>query len=167
MKIRPMEKRDLDAVLEIERASFPTAWLPEMFIAEMEGPVSTAVVGVENERVVGYAVYRVVMDEGHLMNIATHPALRGRGLGRVLLDYALRDCMAQGGEYMFLEVREGNAVAQKLYLSTGFIPVGRRKGYYKDTGEDAIVMEVCLRGYVKETEAGATGGRVPGNSLRR
>jgi len=140
-----MTRDDLDDVLEIENASFPMGWLPEMFIAEMEGPISTAVVAVEDGKVKAYSIYRVVVDEAHLMNLATHPGARGRGIGRKLLDYSMSDCASQGGAFMFLEVRETNTVAQNLYLSAGFRPMGRRKGYYQDNGEDAIVMEARLR----------------------
>jgi len=140
-----MTPDDLDEIMEIELVAFTSPWLREMFIAEMEGPLSTTVVGLDGDRLAGYATYRVVIDEAHLMNIAIHPEYRLVGLGRALMDQVLGDCKEQEADYIFLEVRESNRPARGLYNSLGFEVIGVRKGYYTDDREDAIVMARRLR----------------------
>jgi ribosomal-protein-alanine N-acetyltransferase len=140
VEIRAMAAADLPAVMDIENRSFASPWLEEMFLAEIQGPVSSAIVAVEEGRIVGYATYRVILDEGHLMNLAIHPDFRGGQRGKTLLAHVIAEARRQGAEFMFLEVRESNYKAQQLYRGFGFYPIGRRRNYYSDNGEDAIVM---------------------------
>lgn len=88
-----------------------------------------------------FLFYWVILDEYHIMSIATHPAQRGRGLGRALLEQVRLHAMARGGGYVHLEVRVSNATAIHLYESMGFRPLGVRRDYYLDNGEDALMME--------------------------
>jgi ribosomal-protein-alanine N-acetyltransferase len=139
-----MRNRDLPAVMEIEVLSFNAPWVEEFFIAEMRGVVSNAVVGYEEGMLAAYAVYRVVADESHLMNLAVHPKRRGVGHSREILEYAMRDARDKGAQRMFLEVRPSNRVARNLYMSYGFYIAGIRRAYYEDNGEDALMMEARL-----------------------
>jgi [ribosomal protein S18]-alanine N-acetyltransferase len=91
-------------------------------------------------RVVAMMVGWLIIDELHVATIATHPDLRGQGIGKKLLLHALRDAQAEGVVRSFLEVRASNEVAQKMYREFGFEEDGRRKEYYKDNAEDAILM---------------------------
>ena len=140
MRIRPMTSLDLSDVLRIEHSTFPMGWIRSMFEAELEGPVSHSAVLEVDGALVGYAIYRVILDEAHLMNIAIERPYRGQGLGLRLLEHVMRDSKALGGRQMFLEVRVTNRVARELYLKTGFEEVGLRRNYYQDNGEDAILM---------------------------
>lgn len=94
----------------------------------------------EEGRVVGYAGMWIVLDEAHVTNIAVAPEMRGRDIGDALLTELERRARARECRRMTLEVRPSNSVAIALYTKHGFVPRGRRPGYYSDTNEDAIVM---------------------------
>jgi ribosomal-protein-alanine N-acetyltransferase len=85
-----------------------------------------------------------VADEVHVTNLAVRPASRGEGVGRLLLGTLLARQRALGARRAFLEVRPGNTEARRLYAGLGFREVGRRRGYYVDTGEDALLLEARL-----------------------
>jgi ribosomal-protein-alanine N-acetyltransferase len=151
--VRPLEEGDLDAILSIERASFPSPWSPQLFQEEMRNPLSRCWVALarspgspgegqarEPGDVVGYLCVWMVSHEMHIMNLAVHPAHRRRRVARALVKRAFDEATALGVAQVFLEVRASNVAAQTLYGSLGFRPVGRRAGYYGDRGEDAIVM---------------------------
>lgn len=146
---RSMQIEDLDAVLDIERVSFPTPWSRNAFISELTENnlcyywvcvFSPEGDGVEGQRVVGYAGIWLIVDEVHITTIAIHPDWRGSGLGEALLHYIFLESLIKGGERITLEVRPSNLSARALYRKFGFKDVGRRRGYYTDTGEDAIIM---------------------------
>jgi [ribosomal protein S18]-alanine N-acetyltransferase len=140
---------DLPEIMAIEWASFTAPWYPEMFVAEMEGPVSFSSVAEVEGRVVGYATYRVILDEAHLMNIAIAPDHQRKGLGRRLMDEVIAHCASKGAAYMFLEVRRSNVEAQALYLGMGFSFLDVRKAYYTDNREDAIILKLDFPGAAK------------------
>jgi ribosomal-protein-alanine N-acetyltransferase len=135
----------MQPVLIIEALSFRNPWVEEMFLAEIDDTtgVSHAVVAEEGRRVVGYATYRVVFDDAHLMNIAIGPAFRNQGRGRKLLRWVMDQCARLKARTMFLEVRPSNHAARKVYEEFGFKVIDVRRKYYHD-GEDALVMETSL-----------------------
>jgi ribosomal-protein-alanine N-acetyltransferase len=137
---------DLDGVMAIEEVSFPTPWSREMFLEDFPRDFSDTLVaaGTEDE-VLGYAVCWTLAGEAHLLNIAVHPASRGHGIGRALLSECIRRAALAGASLIFLEVRSENEAAQRLYRSMGFVFRGVRKGYYTDTGEDAVVLDREVR----------------------
>jgi [ribosomal protein S18]-alanine N-acetyltransferase len=141
-----MNPSDLDGVMAIEEVSFPTPWSREMFLEDFPRDFSDTLVaaGAEDE-VLGYAVCWTLAGESHLLNIAVHPARRGRGIGRALLSECIRRAAGAGASRVFLEVRDGNEAAQRLYRSMGFEFRGIRKGYYTDTGEDAVIFDREVR----------------------
>jgi ribosomal-protein-alanine N-acetyltransferase len=143
MRIRPMDVRDLEQVMAIEEASFADPWLPEAFLAEVDGPLGIAAVLEEDGCIVGYTTFRTVVDEGHLMNIAVASGRRGEGWGRRLLAYVIETCRGRGALYLYLEVRPSNVAARTMYERTGFVEQGVRKRYYRD-GEDALLMVLFL-----------------------
>jgi ribosomal-protein-alanine N-acetyltransferase len=96
--------------------------------------------------VVGYCILLLAGSEGDVANIATAPGWRGRGVAHLLLAEACRTARQRGGEALFLEVREGNVPARALYARHGFQPVGRRRAYYRDPVEDALVLRRSLAG---------------------
>jgi ribosomal-protein-alanine N-acetyltransferase len=139
--IRPMTKDDLYEVLAIEKASFPSPWSMALFLAELNSPHSFPMVAVDSAaRIVGFICPTLVIDEGHILDVAVDPAFRGRGIGRLLVEKVLDECRLQGAEFVSLEVRTSNSTAISLYRQLGFIVTGRRKGYYEN-GEDALLME--------------------------
>lgn len=135
-----MTLEDIPAVLAIECASFPLPWTKEVFQRELTYHRATYLVMLNHNRIIGYAGIWTVLDEAHMMNIAVHPAYRGRKLGTRLLRELVRHCIEQGIRNMTLEVRISNAVAQRLYEKFGFISQGVRKNYYEDNDEDALIM---------------------------
>jgi len=143
MEIRPMTVQDLGAVLDIEHGSFRDPWSEEMFAAELDGPLSHCHVIDNNGDILGYTTCQIVLDEGHLMNIAVAPERRGEGLGRLLLEQLVGHCRKLGVTQLFLEVRKSNLVAIELYRSMGFEHLGIRRRYYSDQ-EDALVQRLAL-----------------------
>lgn len=145
LQLGPMSLEDLDAVLAIERASFTTPWSRAAFRYELlQNRVARCTVVRADREVVGYLCLWEIGHEIHITNLAVHPTYRRQGIARVLLGGTLEEARRTAVEQVFLEVRPTNAEARALYERFGFQVVGRRKGYYFDTGEDALVMEVRL-----------------------
>ncbi|HEX3016161.1 MAG TPA: ribosomal protein S18-alanine N-acetyltransferase [Desulfobacteria bacterium] len=139
--IIPMSLRHLDEVLEIEKQSFPTPWSRYAFNCELNDNEFAHYFCVTHQnKVVGYMGVWVIIDEGHITNVAIHQDYRNRGLGELLMRTVASRCLALGVERMTLEVRTSNLIAQSLYKRLGFTSAGIRKGYYTDTQEDAIIM---------------------------
>ena len=139
--ICPMSESDLDQVLSIESVSFPRPWNREHFLAELESPHAFPLVAMTGEQqVAGYICPMLVVDEGHILDVAVHPAFRGHGIGRLLVEKVMQECSERGAEYISLEVRTSNTPAISLYSALGFIETGVRKRYYEN-GEDALIME--------------------------
>ncbi|MFN0248099.1 MAG: ribosomal protein S18-alanine N-acetyltransferase [Kofleriaceae bacterium] len=138
---------DLDAVLEIERHSFHSAWTRESFERELATPHARIdVVRDDRARVVAFHSYWLVAAsaELHVLSIATHPDYRRRGVGGRLLAHAFAAARAIGATLATLEVRKGNAPAIALYERSGFRTVHVRARYYQDNDEDALVMTCAL-----------------------
>jgi ribosomal-protein-alanine N-acetyltransferase len=145
--VRPMTLDDLDAVLRVEEASYPNPWHHSIFERELQNRwASVELVCAEDDlkNPVGHIVYWVVHDELHILNVAVHPDARRRGLARAMLARLMLVCEAQNLQYVALEVRVSNEPALALYRSFGFKQIGRRKKYYSDNQEDAIVMALVF-----------------------
>jgi ribosomal-protein-alanine N-acetyltransferase len=141
-----MLPRDLPEVLAIEQATFPIPWTHESFLHEIErNPFAcNRVVRTSHGAVVGYASAWMVDAEVRINNIAVGEEFRGLGYGEVLLRNLLDMGKTLGCVVATLEVRPSNSTAISLYTKLGFRESGRRKGYYTDTREDALVMKVFL-----------------------
>jgi ribosomal-protein-alanine N-acetyltransferase len=164
--VRPMTVEDLDEVLVIERASFQTPWSRGAFQYELtQNRVARCLVVREGRALSGYLCLWEIGREIHVTNVAVDPTRRRRGLARLLLGTVLEDARLRAVELVFLEVRPTNTDAVRLYESLGFRVIGRRKGYYFDTGEDALVMEATLAA-APGSMAGPTVGREPGGPAR-
>jgi ribosomal-protein-alanine N-acetyltransferase len=149
LTLEPMTLEDLDDVLVIERASFQTPWSRGAFRYELtQNRVARCSVARWRGRLVGYLCLWEIGHEIHVTNLATHPDVRRHGVARVLLGGVLDDARGRAVTLAFLEVRPTNTEALGLYERFGFRVIGRRKGYYFDTGEDALVMEARLSGEV-------------------
>ena len=139
--IRKMTLDDLEQVVAIDQVSFSLPWPQRSFRFELtDNETSRCWVVDLDGRVIAMIVSWLILDELHIATIATHPEFRGQGIGRQLLLHALKAAKTEGAIKSFLEVREGNLVAQEMYTKFGFVEDGRRKEYYKDNNEDAILM---------------------------
>ena len=143
--VNRMMMDDIDEVMEIEHASFTLPWSRDSFEQEISNnPHAFYVVARVDSKIVGYGGIWVVLDEGHVTNIAVHPRFRRLGIGSAMLSEILAYALSQKVVFLTLEVRETNIAAQKLYSSFNFCIVGRRKKYYTDNNEDAFIMNVEL-----------------------
>lgn len=144
-----MTRGDLEAVVSIERVSFPSPWIKESFEKEISNPFSRCWVALGGESawgVAGYLCVWILAEEMHVMNLATHPCYRRMGVARTLLEHAIVRSAKTGVRSGILEVRSRNLAARCLYDSMGFQVVGVRRGYYTDTGDDALVMVKEIEG---------------------
>lgn len=159
-----MQIADLRQVMAIEQVAFPTPWPASAYRHELtQNDLSTYVVlrkrGLDAGAswsqkvgrrlalaarrtlpVLGYAGFWMIVDEAHISTLAVHPEWRGQGLGELLLVALIEAALLRGALEATLEVRVSNVVAQGLYRKHDFAQVGRRKGYYTDNREDALIM---------------------------
>lgn len=141
VRISPMRRRHLPAVLRIERQVYPGPWTMGLYLGELALPGSRFyVVGRLGSRLVGYGGLMCGEDEGHITTLAVDPGVQGQRLGTRLLLVLVHRAIARGMTALTLEVRVSNQVAQALYRRFGFAPAGVRKNYYAEVGEDALVM---------------------------
>jgi [ribosomal protein S18]-alanine N-acetyltransferase len=142
-RLRPMQESDIELVVAIDRLSFPTPTRVKLFYHELQqNDMAHYQVLLEGETLVGFAGYWLIGDEIHISTIAVDPAQRGRQLGELLLLNMLFLAYTHPACLVTLEVRRTNIAARSLYEKYQFALVGERRGYYKDTGEDALLMTV-------------------------
>lgn len=142
--IRKMRSIDLPRVMEIELATFTMPWGEATFRGLLRRTDSDLYVADVRGAVAGYAVFWAVTDQGELGNVAVAADYRGRGLGRKLVETVLERAAERGVREIFLEVRRSNAGAQNLYRTFGFFEVGKRKNYYLEPVEDALIMKKVI-----------------------
>lgn len=139
--IEDMRTEDIDPILEIEKVSFPSPWTRETFLTELKEKNSSHFLVAKSEgRVVGYAGFWLIFNEAHITNLAVHPGYRKKKIGERLIRLLLKLAVSKGAKRATLEVRPSNLTAQNLYKKFSFEIGGIQKGYYSDTGEDALVM---------------------------
>ena len=149
VKVRRMEMHDLGRVMEIEHQSYTMPWTDATFRGLLRRADADLFVAETAEgALAGYAVAWSVLDQGELGNVAVAPEWRHRGIAHHLLDAVIRRANERGVKELFLEVRVSNSTARQLYLSYGFRDVGRRRNYYMEPVEDALVMRKDLDGDV-------------------
>ncbi|MHB0965967.1 MAG: ribosomal protein S18-alanine N-acetyltransferase [Bellilinea sp.] len=145
-RIRPMELKDVQRVHQIDVASFALPWPERSYRFEiLENPASRnfvieVVTDGEESVIAGMIVMWFILDEAHIGTISIDEPYRRLGLGRLLLAESLLDAYRQGIRQSFLEVRSSNQAAQRMYEQFGFQVVGIRPRYYKNNGEDALLM---------------------------
>jgi ribosomal-protein-alanine N-acetyltransferase len=142
--IEVMVESDLDQVEAIERDAFPAPWPRESFRYELRNPRAHNRIARVGNAVVGYVCVWLVAGELKINNVAVRRDYRGRGVGARLLAAVIDLGRSEGCEEATLEVRPSNLEARALYERFGFREVGRRKRYYPDSGEDAILMTLPL-----------------------
>jgi ribosomal-protein-alanine N-acetyltransferase len=146
-RLRPMVVADLPAVMAVDRLSFPTPTPEQVYVNELtDNPLAhyqvLARAGGTGEEIVGYAGFWLIAGEIHISTIAVAPEERGRGRGEWLLLNLLLLACELAPLLVTLEVRRSNTTAQNLYRRYRFEEVGVRRRYYRDTGEDALLMTV-------------------------
>jgi ribosomal-protein-alanine N-acetyltransferase len=167
VRITPMRRRHLRGVLRIEQQVYPRPWTFGLFLGEISQRASRVyLVARVGSEVVGYAGMFRAVDDGHITTIAVDPAWQRRGIATRMLLALARAAVDRGCRNLTLEVRMSNSGAQALYQRFGFVPAGVRKGYYPETGEDALVMwanDIDTEAYtdrLREIEGGVPGSTV-------
>jgi len=152
LALRPGTERDVDAVARMETVCFTDPWSRAAFasllghrhvlflVADWISAPPHHELSVSHAELAGYVVAWLAADEAEIANLAVAPSLRGGRVGARLLDAALAELMVRGAGTVYLEVRESNAAARRLYASRGFEEVGRRRKYYRRPQEDALVL---------------------------
>jgi ribosomal-protein-alanine N-acetyltransferase len=144
VELRELALTDLRAIEEIERRSYPTPWSRSMFAGELAKPSSICLgafgANEQEDRLVGYLIVSRYVDAWHVMNVATDPDHRGRGIATMLLERLFELTSDDARRGYTLEVRVSNATAVSLYERLGFESRGIRRGYYTDNREDALIM---------------------------
>jgi ribosomal-protein-alanine N-acetyltransferase len=130
----------LPEVHALEVAVHGSPWTEQGFRNELENPHSVFVVALLDQEIIGYAGLWKVVDEAHITNVVVDPAYRRKGIGRHLIGHILDIAKSDGMVCATLEVRAGNDAARRLYEGFGFVVTNRRKRYYPDNGEDALLM---------------------------
>lgn len=138
--IYPFTEEHIDDVQRISSLSFKTPWTRDSIEKELDNKFARYLVAKKENKVIGFGGIWLILDEGHITNIAVHPEYRGIGIGDMIVDALTEICIIEGIASMTLEVRKSNIAAQNLYRKHGFIEEGIRKNYYTDTKEDAIIM---------------------------
>ncbi|APC47118.1 ribosomal protein S18-alanine N-acetyltransferase [Virgibacillus halodenitrificans] len=143
--IRKMHIIDVDAVMEVENATFSTPWTTDIFYQELvDNDYAHYFVMEADKKIIGYVGLWLVIDDAQITNIAIMPGYRGNKLGEKLFGFTIQQILLLGGTRLSLEVRKSNTIAQRMYRKFGLVPGGIRKNYYTDNQEDAIVMWVNL-----------------------
>jgi ribosomal-protein-alanine N-acetyltransferase len=142
VEFRKLKLRDLGAIEDIERASYPTPWSRSMFAGELAKPSSICLgaIDAETEQLVGYLIISRYVDAWHVMNLAVAYSYRRRGIATRLMERLFELTASDGRRGYTLEVRVSNEAAIRLYESLGFRARGVRRGYYTDNREDALIM---------------------------
>lgn len=138
--IEMMTSKDIDGVFEVEKNCFEHHWSKESFKKELINENARYLVAKLGGKIVGYVGIWLILDEGHITNVAVHNDYRGQKIGDKLVQALVNLCKENNINSMTLEVRVSNTVAQSLYKKYGFKLAGIRKEYYSDNKEDAMIM---------------------------
>ncbi len=152
--VHEMRPPDVDDLVRIENQVFAAPWSRNMFLREIGNRAARSFVFRQNHELVGYVCFWEVLDEAHVQTVAVHPRKRGLGLGAYIMEHMESVCLRDGIRRIILEVGRRNDTARRLYRKRGFSAIGFRKGYYRETNDDALVMEKWLPGRRNLLEAG-------------
>ena len=140
-----MQPQHIPAVAEIERVCFSVPWTAQGLREELDNPQAHFLVAADGGTVVGYIGVQEICGEGYVTNVAVLPPYRRAGIGRALLCAALDGARERECAFLSLEVRVSNTPAISLYTSLGFTAAGRRKNFYRDPAEDAVIYTLFLK----------------------
>ena len=140
INICEMTASDTEAVAAMEESIFTTPWKLRDFEDLLDQPDRGCIVAKSGDMIVGCAVFHNIVGDVDITNVQVKEAYRGKGIGKRLVKAAMEKARATGGERFTLEVRESNLAAISLYESLGFTAEGKRKNFYENPREDAIIM---------------------------
>ena len=142
VKIKPMQKTDLDDVISIEAKAYGEHhWSKDSFMSELSNDLAKYFSAFNTDgQLIGYCGCWQILEEAHITNIAVSPDYRRKYIGEALLTTIIDECYRNMAKYITLEVRVSNTPAISLYEKYGFKSLGARKGYYQDNNEDALIM---------------------------
>lgn len=138
--IRPFEDKDLDEVIQIENVSVPIPWSKESYQNEIHNQWASYFVCERNGEIIGYSGVWHVFEEANITTIVVRKDCRREGIGLQLMDTMEKTVRNKNAERLMLEVRPSNTPALTLYYGLGFIQISRRKAYYPDNQEDALIL---------------------------
>ena len=145
MVIRPASTADIPAILALERLAATAAhWSPQQYESALDSAIREILLAEEASVVQGFLIGRRVDTEWEIENVAVAGAARRKGLGSKLIEAFLNLARSRGAQSVFLEVRESNRAARLLYEKSAFVANGRRKRYYRDPEEDAVLYLLTL-----------------------
>lgn len=142
IRIRKMEKSDVEEVVKLESLSYGEHhWSKESFYNELANNLAHYYCAVDEENnLLGYAGCWHIFEEAHITTLSVHPEQRKKGVAQTLIFSLIDDCYKNKIKYITLEVRESNVPAISLYEKNGFKSIGTRKNYYQDNNENALIM---------------------------
>ena len=135
-----MARCHIAQVAELEKICFADPWSEKSIASELENPLSYWLVALEGSTVAGYAGSQTVLGETDMMNVAVRPECRRQGVAEALIAALIAGLKKRESHCLTLEVRDSNAPARALYEKLGFLEVGRRKNYYRNSKEDAFIL---------------------------
>lgn len=140
MMLTYMKPQHVAQVAALEKMCFADPWSENSIASELNNGLSLWLVAVEQEQVVGYIGSQTVMDASDMMNVAVHPQFRKQGIATGLIGMLVEELRKRGSHSLTLEVRASNEGAIRVYAGLGFQEVGRRKNYYRNPKEDALIL---------------------------
>ncbi|MDY6180814.1 MAG: ribosomal protein S18-alanine N-acetyltransferase [Candidatus Faecousia sp.] len=140
MEFRKMTAGEVSQVAELEKLCFTLPWSEKSVAGELENPLALWLVAMEGDSLAGYVGSQTVMDETDMMNLAVAPQFRRQGVGEALVNALVASLKERGSRCLTLEVRDSNEAARALYAKLGFVEIGRRREYYRDPREDALIL---------------------------
>lgn len=135
-----MTAAQVPQVAALEKCCFADPWSENSVASELENPLSLWLVAMDGERLAGYVGSQTVLGESDMMNVAVDGDYRRHGVGKMLIETLVEHLKARGSHCLTLEVRDSNTPARSLYASLGFSEIGRRKNYYRNPREDALIL---------------------------
>lgn len=138
LQITRASQENIDKIIEIENASFSNPWATK----QISESIDKTYIAKEEDKIKAFICLENILDETHILHMAVHPEFRKQGIAKEMMAFALNF----PSKKLFLEVRESNLSAQKLYESFGFKVISQRKNYYQDNNETALVMECKKNG---------------------
>lgn len=140
INITPMTPDHVSRIAQLERLCFSDPWSENSVASELNNPLSLWLTALEEDTVVGYIGSQSVLGESDMMNVAVHPDHRRRGIARKLIEELVEALKQRGNHSLTLEVRASNTPAIALYEKLGFQEAGRRRNYYRNPKEDALIL---------------------------
>ena len=140
IEIKTMTEAHVPQIAEIETLCFSDPWSENSVASELKNQLALWLVAEENEQVAGYIGSQTCGDETDMMNVAVHPNFRRKGIAEALVNTLVEELKAIDSHCLMLEVRASNVPAISLYEKLGFREVGRRKNYYRNPREDALIL---------------------------